>query len=134
MRQPSLQSPAIAMAVEREREIQGFVSHTHYTAVLHFKGPQWNWQATWQFTTLRPGNDETLWLDRPKAALVSTTRQVIDAIGDEVSTKTEVLVALLGNSLQDLEKAELSDYLQDSKRNTVERVLRELVARFDLRL
>lgn len=72
-----VQSPAVALVVEREREIQSFVSRTHYETVLHFNGHDGAWRATWQFDSLLKGTNETLWLDLTKAELVAKTKKVV---------------------------------------------------------
>lgn len=72
-----VQSPALALVVERERAIQAFVSRTHFSAVLQFAGDAGQWSATWQFTGLQEEEGaEKLWFDRAVAAKAAATRAV----------------------------------------------------------
>jgi len=71
-----VQSPALALVVERERAIQTFVSRTHFSTVLHFAGAAGQWSATWRFTDLQEKGMEKLWFDRAVAEKASATRAV----------------------------------------------------------
>lgn len=71
-----VQSPALALVVERERAIQAFVSRTHFSAVLLFAGNAGRWSATWRFTDLQEKGAERLWFDRALAEKAAATRAV----------------------------------------------------------
>lgn len=71
-----VQSPALALVVERERAIQAFVSRTHFSAVLQFTGDAGQWSATWRFGDLQEKGTEKLWFDRAVAAKAAATRAV----------------------------------------------------------
>jgi DNA topoisomerase I len=70
-----VQSPAVALVVERERSITSFVSQTHFDAVLHFLGPDGMWRAAWQFADQLQGEDK-LWTDLATADSASKVRRV----------------------------------------------------------
>ena len=83
-----VQSPALALVVERERAIQSFSSRTHFSAVLRFAGDVGEWSATWTFSELLEKGMEKLWLDRALADKAAATRAV-RVVGCTEYTATE---------------------------------------------
>jgi len=83
-----VQSPALALVVERERAIQSFISRTHFSVVLRFAGDAGNWSATWRFSDLQEKGMEKLWLDRALADKAAATRAV-RVLGCTEETATE---------------------------------------------
>lgn len=92
-----VQSPAVALVVERERSITSFVSQTHFDAVLHLPGPDGMWRATWQFADQLQGEDE-LWMDLATADSASKVRQVA-VLKCEESTGSEAPPSAFTTSL-----------------------------------
>lgn len=68
-----VQTPATRIVVDREREIQSFVSTEHFGVDIHFKMDSLDWVATWNFKPLLTG-ESTLWTDRAFAEKVSVLR------------------------------------------------------------
>lgn len=68
-----VQTPALRLIVEREREIRSFVSREHYGVVLTFDG---GWRAEWNFKPFLTGEDK-IWTDRAIADAVAQIRDVV---------------------------------------------------------
>jgi DNA topoisomerase-1 len=68
-----VQSPAVRLVVEREREIRNFKSLTHYGAQVDFAIPGGKWTAEWK-PKLKDG--EEYFLDRETAEKVSALRKL----------------------------------------------------------
>lgn len=74
-----VQSPALRLVVEREREIRAFKSTKHYSAVLFFfdEKTKQTWQAHWVLKPLFVTDDNPYLLDRKLAEEISKTSAVI---------------------------------------------------------
>ncbi len=68
-----VQTPALRLVVEREREIRGFKVQQHYGAELAFSG---GWKATW---TVKPhlANGAEYWTDKDVATRISGVRRLL---------------------------------------------------------
>lgn len=67
-----VQSPAVRIVVDREREIQAFVVTKHYGAILEFEG---GWKAEWNTAPFLPAGSEYL-TDLPLAERVAALRSL----------------------------------------------------------
>jgi len=65
-----VQSPAVRIVVDREREIEAFKVSTHYGVVIDFENEAIKWQATWNFRPLL-AEGATTWTDQATAEAVS---------------------------------------------------------------
>ncbi|MFM8330128.1 MAG: type I DNA topoisomerase [Candidatus Methylumidiphilus sp.] len=70
-----VQSPALRLVVEREREIERFNSLKHFTVTLLFDGETGDWWAHWLFKPLLPDGAEH-WTDEAFARQVAEVREV----------------------------------------------------------
>lgn len=70
-----VQSPAVRLVVDREREIANFKPVQHYGAELSFPGAGGKWTATW-FTKPHLADDTAYMLDQAFAERVAGVRQV----------------------------------------------------------
>lgn len=68
-----VQTPALRLVVEREREIRAFKVQLHYGSELAFSG---GWKATW---TVKPhlANDAEYWTDREVATRMAGVRRLL---------------------------------------------------------
>ncbi|KVZ51044.1 hypothetical protein WL16_17710 [Burkholderia ubonensis] len=71
---------------------------------------------------------------RQRAYRLRRKRAVIDAIGEEVLASRVTLLALLGDGLAALEANCTSTMLIEIKRESVKRVLKAIVTRYDIDL
>lgn len=65
-----VQTPAVVLVVQREREIRDFVSTTHYGVVARFSQSGKEWFANWDFKPLLKSKEEKYWTDRMYAEKV----------------------------------------------------------------
>lgn len=80
-----VQTPAVRIIVDREREIQAFTSTEHYGVALHFAGG--TWKAEWDTTPFRAPESQYL-LDATLAEQVATVRAVrVVGFADSTSRK-----------------------------------------------
>jgi len=71
-----VQTIGVRLVVDREEEIQAFVSRAHFGVVLSFMEPDGRgWTAEWAFKPFLP-EGETLWTDRTVADTVAAVRHV----------------------------------------------------------
>ncbi|SMF93782.1 DNA topoisomerase I [Methylomagnum ishizawai] len=70
-----VQSPALRLVVDREREIENFKPITHYGVTLYFDGPHGDWRAHWLPKPLLP-EDQDYWTDLAFAQRVAAIRAV----------------------------------------------------------
>ena len=74
-----VQSPAVRLVVEREREIRNFQPVTHYTVEAQMDRP-FPWKALWDHAPYRE-KGQTLWLDQAVAeAVAKVTRLTVLAV------------------------------------------------------
>lgn len=71
-----VQSPAVRLVVDREREILNFKVTQHYGAELVFTGEAGQWKAAWDSKPFLLG-DDPYFLDRAFAKLVAGVREVV---------------------------------------------------------
>ena len=81
-----VQSPAVRLVVDREREIRNFVPTDHFGVRLDFVTAGQPWSAVWDHAPLRQPDAPPYWLDRPFAERVATLR---DAVVDSVERKEQ---------------------------------------------
>lgn len=82
-----VQTPAVMLVVLREREIQGFVSTTHYGVMAKFSTDGKEWAATWNFKPLLKNKDEKYWVDREYAAAVAAQSEEFTVSGVETKKR-----------------------------------------------
>jgi len=70
-----VQSPALRLVVDREREIENFKPLRHFGVSLFFDGPAGDWWAHWLFKPLLAEGEEH-WTDEAFAKKVAEVRQV----------------------------------------------------------
>lgn len=70
-----VQSPALRLVVEREREIENFKPLKHFGVTLFFDGPAGDWWAHWLFKPLLPEGGEH-WTDEAFARRVAAVREL----------------------------------------------------------
>lgn len=70
-----VQSPALRLVVEREREIENFTAIKHFGVTLFFDGPAGDWWAHWLPKPLLPEGEEH-WTDEAFARRVAEVREV----------------------------------------------------------
>jgi DNA topoisomerase-1 len=71
-----VQTPAVWLAVVREREIAGFKPTSHFGAVLRFAGAKLVWTAEWLTKPDFTSDDEPYFMDREFAERVAAVRVV----------------------------------------------------------
>ncbi len=71
-----VQSPALRLVVEREREIERFKPLKHFGVTLFFDGPAGDWWAHWLPKPLLPEGEEH-WTDEAFARRVAEVREVV---------------------------------------------------------
>jgi DNA topoisomerase-1 len=71
-----VQSPALRLVVEREREIEAFKPLKHFGVTLFFDGPAGDWWAHWLPKPLLPEGQEH-WTDEAFARQVAEVREVL---------------------------------------------------------
>jgi DNA topoisomerase-1 len=92
-----VQSPAVRLVVERDREIKNFQSVTHYGAALEFAFPGGVWAAEWK-PKLKEG--EKYFLDREAAARAAEIRNLKVASYQESKSQTAPPAPFTTSSLQ----------------------------------
>jgi DNA topoisomerase-1 len=101
-----VQSPAVRLVVDREREIRAFRATEHYGAELTFAGLAGNWKAVWQTKAhLAPGQDYLL--DDALAARVSCVRNVTVTALENSETGQAPKAPFITSSLQQVAGARL---------------------------
>jgi DNA topoisomerase-1 len=70
-----VQSPALRLVVDREREIENFKPIAHFGVTLYFDGPDGEWRAHWLVKPLLPEGQE-YWTDEAFARRVAELRAV----------------------------------------------------------
>jgi DNA topoisomerase-1 len=70
-----VQSPALRLVVDREREIENFKPIVHFGVTLFFDGPEGDWRAHWLVKPLLPQGQE-YWTDEAFARKVADIREV----------------------------------------------------------
>jgi DNA topoisomerase-1 len=121
-----VQSPALRLIVEREREIDAFVSKVHYIVRLAFAGAPHPWTADWDFKPLLgapsaaeqntpvqqeepQGNPEDLhWTDRAFAEKVAKLREMAVIECREGESKSSPPAPYITSTLQQAASATLS--------------------------
>jgi DNA topoisomerase-1 len=71
-----VQTPAVWLAVTREREIAAFKPTNHYGAMLNFAGAKLDWKAEWETKPDFTSDDEPYFMDQGFAERVAATRSV----------------------------------------------------------
>jgi len=72
-----VQTVAVLLIVDREREIANFVPQTHFGVILHFSDDGKAWTAEWNCTNFLPAkHEEKLWLDEAVATQIAEVRHV----------------------------------------------------------
>ena len=71
-----VQSPALRLVVEREREIERFKALKHFGVTLFFDGPAGDWWAHWLVKPLLPEGEE-YWTDEAFARRVAAVRKLV---------------------------------------------------------
>lgn len=72
-----VQSPAVRLVVERERQIRAFKVTNHFGAALFFAGAKTDWSAEWLTKPAFVTEDSPFFMDRGFAAAVAEVRTVI---------------------------------------------------------
>lgn len=81
-----VQTPALRLVVEREREIRAFKPTKHFGVQLLFSGPQGDWIANWNCKPLLP-KDQAYWLNEAFALQVARVRDVVVEACKEETTR-----------------------------------------------
>ena len=107
-----VQTPALRLIVEREREIKNFISREHYGAELSFDG---GWKAEWRFKSLLP-EGEKLWTDRSVADVVAGVVDVEVLSCDNTTSKRSPSPAFTTSTMQQAASAKLKMRPQQAMR------------------
>ncbi|MGI9212886.1 MAG: type I DNA topoisomerase [Methylococcaceae bacterium] len=102
-----VQSPALRLVVDREREIEAFVPLTHYGVTLYFDGPQGIWRAHWLIKPLLAEGQEH-WTDAGFARRVAELREVIVMQCKDMQRQSEPPPPFTTSSLQQAASARLN--------------------------
>lgn len=104
-----VQSPALGLVVEREREIEAFKPQQHFSAKVRFVTNNVEWFAVWDYKPLlgatceaAPGteDDVTVWLDRTTASSAASCRQFRVADYKEFDSRVAPPAAFTTSTLQ----------------------------------
>lgn len=98
-----VQSPAVRLVVDREREIKNFVSIDHYKVRLFFSGKK-NWTADWLHKKIHEAKkteeENNYWTDRDFAAKVSEVRRLKVVSREEKTAKRSPPAPFITSTLQ----------------------------------
>lgn len=78
-----VQSPAVRLVVEREREIKAFRPTSHFGAMLYFGAPEKEWSAEWLLKPKFVTEDSPFFMDKAFATAVSGVKAVTVKTFDE---------------------------------------------------
>ena len=78
-----VQSPAVRLVVDREREIKAFRPTNHFGAMLYFGKAEKEWSAEWQVKPNFVSEDSPYFMDRAFAAAVTEVKEVTVKTFDE---------------------------------------------------
>lgn len=78
-----VQSPAVLLVVEREREIKAFRQTSHFGAMLYFGAPEHEWSAEWLLKPKFVTEDSPFFMDKVFATAVSEVKEVTVKTFDE---------------------------------------------------
>lgn len=78
-----VQSPAVRLVVEREREIKAFRPTSHFGAMLYFGAPEKEWSAEWLLKPKFVTEDNPFFMDKAFATAVSEVKAVTVKTFDE---------------------------------------------------
>lgn len=78
-----VQSPAVRLVVEREREIKAFRPTNHFGAMLFFGAPESEWSAEWLLKPKFVTDENPFFLDKAFATAVSEVKEVVVKTFDE---------------------------------------------------
>jgi DNA topoisomerase-1 len=102
-----VQSPALRLVVDREREIEAFVPLTHYGVTLYFDGPDGTWRAHWLIKPLL-SPDQEHWTDAEFARRVAERREVVVVQCKDAERQAEPPPPFTTSSLQQAASARLN--------------------------
>ena len=102
-----VQSPALRLVVDREREIEQFKPLKHFGVTLFFDGPAGDWWAHWLFKPLLPEGEEH-WTDEAFARRVAEVRQVRVTGCKDTERRAEPPAPFTTSTLQQAASAKLN--------------------------
>jgi DNA topoisomerase-1 len=102
-----VQSPALRLVVEREREIENFKSLKHFGVTLFFDGPVGDWWAHWLVKPLLPEGVEH-WTDEAFARRVAEVREVVVVGFRDNERRSEPPAPFTTSTLQQAASAKLN--------------------------
>lgn len=102
-----VQSPALRLVVDREREIETFVPLAHYGVTLYFDGSEGVWRAHWLIKPLLPPGQEH-WTDAAWARRVAEQREVVVVQCRDSERQAEPPPPFTTSSLQQAASARLN--------------------------
>ena len=102
-----VQSPALRLIVDREREIEAFKPIAHYGVTLYFDGPHGLWRAHWLIKPLLPEGQE-YWTDAEFARRVAAIRDVVVVQCKDQERRAEPPPPFTTSSLQQAASARLN--------------------------
>jgi DNA topoisomerase-1 len=102
-----VQSPALRLVVDREREIENFKPIAHFGVMLVFDGPDGDWRAHWLVKPLLPEGQEH-WTDEAFARRVAEVRNVRVAGFKDTERRAEPPAPFTTSTLQQAASARLN--------------------------
>jgi len=102
-----VQSPALRLVVDREREIEQFKPLKHFGVTLFFDGPAGDWWAHWLPKPLLPEGEEH-WTDEAFAQKVAQTRDVQVVGFKDTERRAEPPAPFTTSTLQQAASAKLN--------------------------
>jgi DNA topoisomerase-1 len=102
-----VQSPALRLVVDREREIENFKPITHFGVTLIFDGPDGDWRAHWLVKPLLPEGQE-YWTDEAFARRVAEIREVKVVGFKDTERRSEPPAPFTTSTLQQAASAKLN--------------------------
>jgi DNA topoisomerase-1 len=102
-----VQSPALRLVVDREREIEAFKPVVHFGVTLYFDGPDGEWRAHWLVKPLLPEGQEH-WTDAAFASRVAAIREVKVVGFKDTQRRSEPPPPFITSTLQQAASARLN--------------------------
>jgi DNA topoisomerase-1 len=102
-----VQSPALRLVVDREREIENFKPIIHFGVTLIFDGPDGDWRAHWLVKPLLPEGQE-YWTDEAFARRVAEIRDVKVVGFKDTERRSEPPAPFTTSTLQQAASARLN--------------------------